>query len=287
MTTRDWFATTGPDRDPPEIDTSIAHAARVYDYLVGGSTNFAADRQAAEHAFAAFPGGVDGARANARANRAFLRDAVSYLAAQAGIRQFLDIGTGIPTEGNVHQVAQQVAPESRIVYVDHDPIVLAHAHTLLKGTPEGVTAYVDSDLRDPERIVHEAADTLDFTKPVALVLVSILHMIGDGDDPYGIVSQLLDSAPAGSYLVLAHMASDIEPEAMAELTRRLEADPMEVVPALRGHAEVSRFFDGLELVEPGVVHIDSWRRNDTGTEPGTTPPGEMVTPFYCAVGRKT
>jgi hypothetical protein len=163
----------------PEIDTSVAHVARVYDYLLGGKANFAVDRKAAEQAYAAWPGGLDGVRADARAHRALLGRVVRYLAGDAGIRQFLDIGTGIPKENNTHEVAQRVAPRARIVYVDYDPIVLAHAHKLLTSTPEGACAYIYGDLRDPEAILRKAAGTLDFSQPAAVVLFGILHFFAD------------------------------------------------------------------------------------------------------------
>jgi hypothetical protein len=187
--TSNGFASAGAEREWAEIDTSVAHVARVYDYLLGGTDNFKVDRDAAERAYAAWPGGLDGVRADARAHRALLGRMVRYLAGEAGIRQFLDIGTGIPKENNVHEVAQRTAPESRIVYVDRDPIVLAHAHKLLRSTPEGATAYIYGDLHEPEGILREATETLDFSQPVAVMLFGILHFFDEQDDPSGIVTQ--------------------------------------------------------------------------------------------------
>ncbi len=194
-------------RAQPGFDTSVAHPARVYDYWLGGKDNFAADREAAERVLAVSPG----LRFRVRANRAFLARSVRYLAGEAGIRQFLDIGTGIPSANNTHEVAQSVAPDARIVYVDNDPIVLVHARALLTGTEQGRTAYIEGDLRDTQTILEQAARTLDFSQPVAIMLLGILHLISDSEDPYGIVARLVDAVPAGSYLAISHPASDIHP----------------------------------------------------------------------------
>jgi hypothetical protein len=257
--------------EPIGVDTAIPHMARVYDYLLGGRTNFAADRRLAEHATAALPGGIEEARRNVRANRQFLTWAVRHLAGELGVRQFLDIGTGIPSDDNVHAVARQVAPDARVVYVDHDPIVLAHAHLLLRGVPRGATDYLDVDLREPETIVHRAAATLDFTEPVGLMLLGVLHYVLDDENPYDLVTRLVDAVAPGSYLVISHLASDIQPEAMAELARRHNESAPADLAAIRSHAEVSRFFDGLELLEPGVVSVDHWcGKGESPTTP-TTP----------------
>lgn len=240
--------------EPPTFDTSVAHVARVYDYWLGGKDNFAADRAAGEQAIAAYPDIVF----SVRANRAFLARTVRYLAGQAGIRQFLDIGTGIPTANNTHEVAQSVVPDARVVYVDNDPVVLAHARALLVSDPQGHTNYIDADLRDTEAILHEAAKTLDFSRPVAIMLMAILQHLGDEDDPYAIVAKLLDAVPAGSYLSLSHPAADIEAEAMGQMAERLNKMMAEKV-TFRGQAEVARFFDGLELIEPGMVRVQQWR----------------------------
>lgn len=263
----------------PEIDTSVAHVARVYDYLLGGKANFAVDRRAAERAYAAWPGGLDGVRADARAHRALLGRVVHYLVGEADIRQFLDIGTGIPKENNTHEVAQRVAPDSRIVYVDYDPIVLAHAHKLLRSTPEGACAYIYGDLRDPETIVRKAADTLNFGRPTAIVLFGILHFFADAQLPYAIVARLVDALAPGGYLALSHLARDVDGDALTETFDRLNQQMSESV-VLRTHDEVARFFDGLDLVDPGVVQLPQWR-----PDPGDTVPSRPL-PMWCAVGRK-
>jgi hypothetical protein len=240
--------------DAPAFDTSVAHIARVYNYWLGGKDNFAADRAAAEQAMAAFPDVV----MSARANRAFLRRAVNFLAGSAGIRQFLDIGTGIPSANNTHEVAQSVAPDSRIVYVDNDPVVLAHARALLTSTPAGATAYIDADLRQTDKILAAAAETLDFGKPVAIMLMAILQQLGDGDDPYAVVANLIAAVPAGSYLALSHPAKDIHAAEMAKLEDKLNQMMAEKV-TLRGQPDVAMFFTGLELVEPGMTNVPHWR----------------------------
>lgn len=238
----------------PAFDTSVPHPARVYNAILGGKDNFAADRAAAEATIRAFPGNAMAARAN----RAFLARAVHYLAAEAGIRQFLDIGTGLPTANNTHEVAQATAPECRVVYVDNDPIVLLHAHALLTSAEPGATSYIEADLRDPAKILEHAARFLDFTQPVAVMLVAILHLISDDDNPGQIVNTLMDAVPAGSYLVVSHLANDLYPEQMAELARGFNEQAATKV-ILRDHAEISRFFDGLELMDPGIAKISEWR----------------------------
>ena len=238
----------------PAFDVSVAHQARIYDYWLGGTDNFAADRKAAEEAAAAYPGVVTGARAN----RQFLARAVRQLAVGAGIRQFLDLGTGIPTANNTHEVAQAAAPESRVVYVDYDPVVLAHARVLLARSDEGLVDYLDADLRDTDTILEQASRTLDFSRPVAIMLIAVLHAIGDDDDPYQIVAKLMDAMPPGSYLALSHVASDIDPEQIARATARLNQLSRQHF-TLRDHAQVLRFLDGLELLEPGVVRVEEWR----------------------------
>jgi hypothetical protein len=256
----------------PAFDTSVAHQARMYDYWLGGKDNFAADRKAAEEALAAYPGMAQ----LARANRAFLGRVIRYLAGEAGIRQFLDIGTGIPTASNTHQVAQEVAPECRVVYVDYDPVVLSHARALLTSTPEGATDYIDADLRDPGHVLEEAAHTLDFTKPVAVTMLAILHAIGDGEDPYGIVAKIMAALPSGSYLAISHLPSDLEPDKLAESRDRVNRISHQQYTH-RSHAQVLRFFDGLEMVEPGLVELRKWR-------PAVE--GSRVTPGWCGLGRK-
>jgi S-adenosyl methyltransferase len=240
--------------DPSSLDTGTAHIARVYDYWLGGKDHFAADRAAGDEALEAFPGLIS----SVRANRAFLARTVRYLAGEAGIRQFLDIGTGIPAPDNTHEVAQSIAPGARVVYVDNDPMVLAHARALLRGDPEGRTAYIDADLRDTEKILHEAADVLDFSEPVAVMLVAVLHFIGDKDRPAEIIRQLTAAVPSGSSLTISHVPNDMhagQMSAMSDRLNRLLSQPS----TYRSRAEVVAFFDGLELVPPGVVPVQEWR----------------------------
>jgi len=242
------------DTEKAAFDTGVAHQARIADYLLGGKDNFAADREAGDAMIAAYPTMVE----LMRANRAFMRRAVRFLAGGAGIRQFLDIGTGIPTAGNTHEVAQEIAPDCRVVYVDYDPVVLAHARALLTSTPEGVTDYVDADLRDVTKVLADAAQTLDFGRPVAVNLTMTLHAVPDGDNPHAIVAQFMNAVPAGSYLSISHPASDIEPEKATDIVNRLRPLSYQQYTA-RTEAQVLRFFDGLELVEPGLVQIQQWR----------------------------
>ena len=275
MRVNDRASGTNSRGEPVDIDRQAANAARVYDYLLGGTANFEVDRAAGEQSSAAFPGGIDGARASVRSNRDFLARAVRYLAGEVGIRQFLDLGTGIPNEHNVHHLAQQVAPDARVVGVDYDPVVLAHAHELLRSTPEGAVAFIDGDFREPEAVLEQAADTLDFSRPVAVMLVAILHLIDDDNDPYGLVGRLMDAVPSGSYLAMTHLTNDLLD--MAE-TARILTEAMREPMVLRTRAEFARFFDGLELVEPGVVPVDEWR-------PDTPPTGTFIA-HYAAVARK-
>jgi len=257
------------------IDTSVAHVARVYDYWLGGKDNFAADRRAGEQAIQAYPDIVY----SVRANRAFLARTVRYLAAEAGIRQFLDIGTGIPTANNTHEVAQSVAPGSNVVYVDNDPVVLTHARALLVSGDQGHTNYIDADLRDTGRILAEAALTLDFSQPVAIMLMAILQHIDEAEDPNAIVSSLLAAAPPGSYLTISHPAADLAAQQMAQMAERLNKLMAEKV-TFRGRAEVARFFDGLDLAEPGMVRVQEWRPR---TEAEATSPAAL----WCGVARKS
>jgi hypothetical protein len=259
---------------PAEIDTTVAHPARVYDYWLGGTSNFAADREAAERVLAVTPG----LRFRVRANRAFLARAVRFLAADRGIRQFLDIGTGIPTANNTHEVAQGIAAESRVVYVDNDPIVLAHARELLTSTAEGATAYLEADLREPDVILAAATRTLDFGRPVALMLLGVLHLVPDSTDPYQIVARLMAALVPGSYLVISHPAIDIGP-GQAEAQRRYN-ERVATPQTLRSHAEVARFFQDLELVPPGLVYVHTWR-----PDPGDQTPAETAS-AHGGVARK-
>jgi O-methyltransferase involved in polyketide biosynthesis len=236
------------------LDTSVPHIARVYDYWLGGKDNYPVDRMVAEQVIATFPD----VTVSVRAQRAFLGRAVHYLAAEAGIRQFLDIGTGLPSANNTHEVAQRIAPQARIVYVDNDPLVLVHARALLASSPEGATRYVAADLRDTGKILDEAAGTLDFGQPVAVMLLGVLHCIPDEDDPAAIVARLLAATAPGSYLVIAHPASDVAVDEMAASMRSYNEQARDPLTA-RSHAEVVRFFEGVDLVEPGVVQLHRWR----------------------------
>jgi O-methyltransferase involved in polyketide biosynthesis len=250
---------TPPDRiassEPrlPSFDPGVPNPARMWNYWLGGKDNFAADRELAERVLEAMPS----MPLIARAARLFLIDAVHQLATAHGIRQFLDIGTGLPTADNTHDVAQRAAPESRIVYVDYDPVVLSHARALLSSSPEGRTDYLQADLRDTRDILEGAARTLDLARPVAVLLIAVLHFIPDADDPYAIVTRLMDAVPPGSYLVMAHAASDIAPEASAEMARRYNAmSSASITPRRRD--QVAPFFDGLDLLPPGLVPISQW-----------------------------
>jgi hypothetical protein len=260
---------------PPAFDTSVAHQARVYDYLLGGKDNYASDRAATEAWLKIDPE----LPFTARANRAFLGRVVRYLTAEAGIRQFLDIGTGIPTAGNTHQVAQAIAPETRVVYVDYDPIVLAHARALLISDETGATDYIDADLRDTDTILAQAAELLDFSKPVAVTLLAILHAIPDADDPHAIVAKLLDAVPAGSYLVLSHAGADLLDRGKQEELKDVADRMIQNRITYRDREQVARFFDGTDLVAPGLVRVEEWR-----PAPGTDEAARSS--LWCAAGWK-
>ena len=262
--------------NPLPFDTSVPNPARMWNYWVGGKDNFAADRQAAEQIMATMPQ----LPVIARMVRRFLINAVYELASEHGIRQYLDIGTGLPTADNTHDVAQRVAPGARIVYVDYDPVLLSHARALLTSSPEGKTDYIQADLRDTETILSGAARTLDFGQPVAILLLAVLHFIPDSDDPYGIVGRLMAPMPSGSYLVVCQAASDIEPEAVAEHARRYnERAPAVITP--RSREQVARFFDGLDMGSRGLVPLSQWfgaDRADASSAGGLA--------GYCGIGRK-
>lgn len=258
-----------------DFDTGVAHPARVYDCWLGGKDNFEADRAAARAAIEAYPGIVSGVRAN----RAFLGRAVSFLAAEAGIRQFLDIGTGLPSADNTHEVAHRVTPDCRVVYADNDPIVLTHARALLTGAG-GTTSYVDADIRDTGKILDQADAQLDFGQPVAVILLGILQLITDADDPYAIVGTLTGAVCPGSYLVISHPTGDIDSDAMNEMARRLNERSAPARMTLRTHGQIARFFDGLDLVEPGLVPVNRWR---PALEPDE---GSRDVPNYCGAARK-
>ena len=260
-----------------KIDSTVAHEARVYDYLLGGTTNFEVDRKAAVRAGAAV-GGIEVARASVRSNRLFLKQVVRYLALEAGVDQYLDIGTGIPNDDNAPAVAQATLPSARVVSVDNDPIVLAHTHALLKSTREGATDFFEADLRHPGDIVRQAKSTLDLRRPVAVLLLAVLHHVPDADDPYEIVAQLMKALPSGSYLALTHLTGDVLTEETDALARSVPKDAPYAF-AVRSLVQVGRFFEGLELVAPGIVPIDQWRPD----EPDAPYEGRF---HYGAVARK-
>jgi SAM-dependent methyltransferase len=263
---------------PAEIDTSRAHAARIYDYFLGGKNHFAADREVAEKSLASIPSG----RIGAREQRAFLGRVVSYLAQEAGIRQFLDIGTGLPTTGNVHEVAQSIAPSARVVYVDNDPLVLAHARALLTSSAQGRTAYTHADLRSPGEILSSPAvrEVLDFSQPVALMLVGILHFLEDKDEPERIIATLLDALPPGSYLTASHLNPEHDPAGVAAGVRAYRAGGVAV--QARDSAQLAALaFRDLELVAPGVVSVSEWRPEALGPRPTLA-----EVSCYGGVGRK-
>ncbi|MBC7274259.1 MAG: SAM-dependent methyltransferase [Streptomyces sp.] len=251
------------------INTNQPHTARIWNYWLGGKDNYDVDRAAGDQIRALHPGIGE----YARADRLFLGRAVRHLVGETGIRQFLDIGTGLPTADNTHEVAQRLAPESRIVYVDNDPLVLAHARALLTSTPEGRTDYLDEDLRNVDTILEHAAKTLDLSRPVALVLLGVVIFIGDDEDPYGLVRRLMDALPAGSHLVLSHT---ITSPAMPDVDEAVRFWNEHGTPKLtqRTPEAVTRFFDGLELLEPGVVSCSRWR-----PEPADGPEPDEVAMF--------
>jgi hypothetical protein len=262
---------------PPRLDTTVPHSARIWNYWLGGKDNYAVDRAAGDQFLATFPD----IAVIARATRAFMGRAVRHLADQAGVRQFLDIGTGLPTANSTHEVAQQVAPESRIVYVDNDPVVLAHAQALLHGTPQGATDYLDADLRDPAAIIAGATKTLDLTQPVAVMFLGVLGHVTDDGQAQSIVRALMDAVPSGSFLVLSdgtNVVHGSQGQAAQEDYNESGAEPY----CLRSPELIARFFDGLDLVEPGVVSCPRWR--PTVGSVGGTPPAEID--VFCGVGRK-
>jgi hypothetical protein len=249
-----------PTVPPVDLRTDIPHSARIYDYVLGGKDNFQADREAAEQMLRGWPS----LRPSMRQSRAFMHRVTRYLAAEEGIRQFLDVGTGIPTEPNLHQVAQDIAPDSRVVYVDNDPLVLAHARALLTSSPEGRTAYVQADMREPQAIVDapQLASTLDLTRPVALSVIAVLQFVPDDLDPVGIVRRLLEPLPSGSFLALSMVTTDSNP-AIGDVVREYNARGINV--QARTRKQVEQFFEGLEPVDPGVVLVHRWRQDGSAT----------------------
>ncbi|AZS89263.1 SAM-dependent methyltransferase [Streptomyces griseoviridis] len=242
-----------------DIDTSKPHSARMYDYYLGGKDHFAVDKQAAETVAEAYPGIFT----CARENRAFMHRATRVLATEYGIRQWLDIGTGIPTEPNLHQVAQSVVPEARVVYADNDPLVLKYAERLMRSTPQGRTTYIEADVNDPQSLADapELTEVLDLSKPVALSLNALMHFVPDAQKPYEIVGRLLDMLPSGSALALSHCTPDFDPETWKKVTDIYNGAGTPV--QFRSHDAVARFFDGLDLLEPGVTVGHRWRPDIT------------------------
>jgi hypothetical protein len=267
----DSAAAAGDERQAPKLDTTVPQTARIWNYWLGGKDNFAVDRHVGDEIRAAFPQIVE----NARASRAFLVRAVTFLAGEAGIRQFLDVGTGLPTADNTHEVAQRVAPESRIVYVDFDPLVLVHARALLTSSPEGVTDYIDADARDATKILYEAERTLDFTKPIALIMSGLLGHITDDAEARSLLAAFVGALPSGSYLtVLDGTRSERHTEA-----ERIWNESAKPPYLLRSPDQLRQFFNGLELVEPGVVTAPQWR-------PAPDASGPDKLDVFCGVGRK-
>jgi hypothetical protein len=260
-----------------EFDTSVAHPARIYNYWLGGKDNYAADRAAGDRVIELRPEIIAGVRANRR----FLGRAVRYLVEHAGIRQFLDVGTGLPCAGDTHEVAQALAPDARIVYVDNDPMVVVHGRALLTRTQEGATAYVDADLRDVGKVLAQADETLDLTKPVALMFLMTLMYVPDADDPHAIVGRYMDALAPGSFLVVSDTTIENYDAILTEQTRLMNEEMAgRLTQTRRSPAEVLRYFDGLDLVEPGLTTLNRWRPapdDATGRDIGTS---------HCAVGRK-
>jgi hypothetical protein len=244
-----------PPREPIDLRVDVPHSARVYDYLLGGKSNYEADRAAGDASVRAWPS----LPVSMRETRIFMHRVTRYLAVEHGMRQFLDIGTGIPTPPNLHEVAQRVAPDSRVVYVDNDPIVLVHAQALMKSTQEGRTAYLDADFRDPEAILDspQLHDTLDLKRPVVLSLIAIVHFVLDEHDPHGIVKRLMRELAPGSVLALTVFTGDSNPERVAGVGR--EYNERGIPLQIRDQAEAARFFDGLDLIDPGVTLVHRWR----------------------------
>jgi O-methyltransferase involved in polyketide biosynthesis len=255
-----------------KLDTTVAHSARLWNYLLGGKDNFAVDREAADQVLTYMPELVQ----SARFNREFLGRAVRFLTGEAGIRQFLDIGTGLPTANNTHEVAQATAPESRIVYVDNDPMVLVHARALLTSTPQGATDYIDADLRNPDRILDDAGMTLDFDQPIAIMLLGILNFVVDDDQAQAIVRRLVSAVPSGSYLAISHPTMEVNPEAVDRAMQMWNSSGAAPITA-RSPQGIATFFEGLELLEPGIVTCSQWRPEGNDTTPCSE---------YAGVGRK-
>ena len=274
---------------PPEvdIDTTVARPARVHSYLAGGDGHFAADREAVERVAEVLPEGIETARRSVDSMSAFLSRVVRYLAGEAGVTQFLKLGTAVAQREDIHEIAQDAAPDpavARVVYVGSDPIVLAHAHALRRGSPEGTVAYVHGTLRDVEAIIRQVSATLDLAQPVAMLLPATLNFVPDESDPYGIMARLMAAVTPGSYLAIAHATHDPARERRAEAAERFSKMLGEPY-VLRSAAEIARFFDGLDLVGPAVGGIDRWYPPGSARSVPPVEPGPAV-PIYGAVGRK-
>jgi hypothetical protein len=273
--------TRTPEQAPAGIDLAIPHVPRILDYLLGGTANFESDRIVAEQAFAAWPGevgGVDGVRVDIGEARDSLRRIVGHLAGECGIRQFLDIASGLPTMNNVHEAARAVASGCRVVYVDNDPVVVAHARHLLASETDGTTVFLNGDFRAPQDVLRTAAETLDLTEPVAIILYGMLHFLEDADGPHRILAELLAAVPSGSYVAVSHFAKDDEDTAMNATLDAMDKQMGEAV-VRRTRAEVEKFFEGMDIVAPGVVETYLWR-----PAPGSEGPKPL--PMWCGVARK-
>lgn len=260
---------------PNGLNQDVPHTARIWNYWLGGKDNFAADRAVGDQVQQFLPDIVR----SARADRAFLQRAVRHLVTDVGIRQFLDVGTGLPTADNTHEVAQSIVPESRIVYADNDPLVLTHARALLRSSPEGATDYIDADARDTATILRQARHTLDFERPVAVMLLGVLNFIGDDDEARGVVTRLMAAVPSGSYLAIAHPTTEIRPDESAAAAKQWNATATPPI-TLRRRAGLLSWFEGLELLEPGVVTCTKWR-----PQPGD-PAARTDVYQFCGVARK-
>jgi hypothetical protein len=260
----------------PHIDIHTAHAARVYDYLAGGDVNFEVDREVAAIQARAY-GRDDGTRArrDIRVQRQFIGRVIRYCATEADVRQFLDVGSGIPSEDHLREVALETASDARMVFVDKDDIVLAYAHQLMQDTPESSARFVKGDFFEPETVLQSAAETLDFTRPIGLLFIALTHLHGDERHPHQIVARYVDALAPGSHLAMTNLSSDIDPDATEPLRRSMEGANIDYGFALRSKAEFARFFDGLELVEPGIVPVSAWRNE-----------ADFVVPIWSGVGRK-
>ncbi|MEV6349626.1 SAM-dependent methyltransferase [Actinoplanes sp. NPDC051851] len=266
------------DRNGGDLQTDRAHGARIYDYILGGKDNFAADREAGENSLTIWPA----LRVHMQANRFFMHRVARYLAAERGIRQFLDIGTGLPTSPNLHEIVQSVDPTSQVVYTDNDPLVLSHARALMMGTAQGRTAYIDADMRDPQTIISsdDFSRTLDLKQPVGLLLIAIVHFIEDDAEALRVVRQVLDVLPSGSYLAMSIATDEFDPVPLAKVQQEYNRLGEKLI--FRDRATALSFFDGLELVEPGLVQVHKWRPD--GTEPAGIEDRDIA--MYGAVARK-